>query len=152
MANEDDFTKLEMAAWGGLLGMHARLFKEIEADLAASAGISHAEFEVLLRLSWAEGRRLRLQELAERSILTRSGMSRVVERLEKAGLVTREAAREDGRGAYAVLTRQGLGEFRKALRSHVALVRRLFLKRFSARELEQMSEFWGRTWESPPGH
>jgi DNA-binding MarR family transcriptional regulator len=149
MAKDDDFTPLEQAAWGGLLGMHARVFREIEADLAERAGISHAEFEVLLRLSWAEGRRLRQQDLAEHSILTRSGMSRVVERLEKAGLVKREEASEDRRGSYAVLTRQGASEFRKALRGHVALVRRVFLSQFSHAELGQLAGFWERLRELP---
>jgi DNA-binding MarR family transcriptional regulator len=139
---DDDFTELEGSAWGGLLGMHARMMRAIEADLQARAGISHAEFEVLLRLNWAEGRRLRLQDLEARTIMSRSGISRIVERLEKSGLLTRETAPEDRRGSYAVLTRKGRTEFAKALRAHVALVRRDFLTLYSERELQQMAAFW----------
>jgi DNA-binding MarR family transcriptional regulator len=141
---EDDFTSLEQAAWGGLLGMHGRMMRRIDADLQAHSRITHAEFEALLRLSWAEGYRLRIQDLAARSLLTRSGMSRVVERLERAGLVTREGASEDRRGAYAVLTETGLARIRTALRAHVAFVRHHFLGLFSDHELEQMAAFWRR--------
>jgi DNA-binding MarR family transcriptional regulator len=139
---DDDFTELEGNAWGGLLGMHARMMRAIEADLQARAGISHAEFEVLLRLSWAKDHRLRLQDLEARTIMSRSGISRIVERLEKAGLVTRETAPEDKRGAYAVLSRAGQVAFVAALRSHVALVRGNFLGLYSELELQQMAAFW----------
>jgi DNA-binding MarR family transcriptional regulator len=140
----DDFTPLEQAAWGGLLGMHGRLLRQIDADLQEYVRITHAEFEVLLRLSWAEGRRQRIQELAAQSLLTRSGISRLVERLERAGLVERTGAEEDRRGAYAVLTDVGLERFQRALTHHVAFVRNQFLGHFSEAELEQMAEFWRR--------
>ena len=143
-ASDDDFTELEQGAWGGLLGLHARMMRLIEADLDRTARLSHPEFEVLLRLSWAGGHRARLQYLGARAIMTRSGISRVVERLEKAGLVTREEATEDRRGAYAVLTRKGLTEFRRALKAHVALVRKSFLAHYSEAELRQMADFWRR--------
>lgn len=146
---EADFTELEQAAWGGLLGMYGRMFRKIDADLLARFQLTHVEFEVLLRLSWAEGRRLRIQDLAARSVLTRSGISRVVERLERAGLVTREGAAEDRRGAYAVLTESGLRHFQAALRAHVAFVREHFLSRFSQAELAQMAEFWQRVDAAP---
>ena len=148
---DDDFTPLEQAAWGGLLGMHGRMMHAIEADLEAHSRITHAEFEVLLRLSWAEQRRLRIQDLAARSLLTRSGISRVVERLERVGLVTREEASEDRRGAYAVLTEAGLLRLRTALRAHVAFVRSSFLGLFSETELEQMATFWQRVEQGQTG-
>lgn len=141
---QQDFTPIEIAAWGGLLGMHGRLLRKIDADLLAHAQISHAEFEVLLRLSWAEGTRLRIQDLAAQSLLTRSGISRLVERLERAGLVARTGADEDRRGAYAVLTKAGLDRFQQALTHHVAFVREQFLAYFSEAELSQMADFWQR--------
>ncbi len=140
----DDFTPLEGDAWGGLLGVHGRLMRLIEHDLAERCRISHVEFEVLLRLSWAEGRRMRIQDLAADSVLTRSGVSRVVERLERVGLVIRESAPEDRRGAYAILTDAGLAMLRTALAGHVALVRARFLDRFGPDELEQMATWWRR--------
>jgi DNA-binding MarR family transcriptional regulator len=141
---DDDFSPLEQDAWGGLLGMQGRLSRAIDADLREHSQITHIEFEVLLRLSWAEGRRLRIQDLAERSVLTRSGMSRAVERLERANLVTRITADEDRRGAYAILTKEGSARLRTALKAHVAFVRKNFLSHFSKAELEQMAEFWQR--------
>ena len=139
-----DFTPLEQAAWGDLLGMHGRLMRRIDADLQERHRISHAEFEVLLRLSWEADRRLRIQDLAARSLLTRSGISRVVDRLAQAGLVTREGANEDRRGTYAVLTEAGLTRFHEAMKSHVNLVHRYFLSLFNESELSQMAEFWQR--------
>ena len=140
----DLFTKLEVAAWGGLVGAQGRLFLRIEDDLRRQFGLTHAEFEVLLRLCFAPSSRARIQDLAAASLLTRSGTSRVVERLVRAGHVERAGAEEDGRGAYAVLTKAGRDHFLTAARQHVALVRREFLSKFSAAELEQMASFWRR--------
>ncbi|MEI6777350.1 MAG: MarR family winged helix-turn-helix transcriptional regulator [Chloroflexales bacterium] len=141
---DDDFTPLEQDAWGGLLGMHGRMMRWIDTDLQDHARITHVEFEALLRLSWADGQRLRIQDLAAQSVITRSGMSRMVERLERADLVTREEASEDRRGAYAVLTEAGRQRLRAALRSHVAFVRQQFLTAFSDAELAQIGAFWRR--------
>jgi DNA-binding MarR family transcriptional regulator len=147
----DDFTPLEQEAWGGLLGMHGRILRWIDVDLQEHSRITHVEFEALLRLSWAEGQRLRIQDLAAQSVLTRSGMSRVVERLERANLVIREDASEDRRGAYAVLTAAGLQRLQTALPSHVAFVRQNFLSVFSEQELAQMAAFWRRAEEHQNG-
>ncbi len=140
----DPFTPLEGAAWGGLLDVHGRLMRVIEADLQERVRISHPEFEVLLRLSWADGRRMRIQDLAAQSVLTRSGVSRLVERLERVSLVAREAAPEDRRGAYAVLTDRGAATLDEALVGHARLVRSTFLSRFTRAELATMAAFWRR--------
>lgn len=71
---EPKFTKLERGAWGGLLATHSRMMATIEQDLQDRCGISHVEFEILLRLTFAEENRLRIQDLAERSVLSRSGI------------------------------------------------------------------------------
>ncbi|MGH8926356.1 MAG: MarR family winged helix-turn-helix transcriptional regulator [Acidimicrobiia bacterium] len=140
----EHFTGIEHAAWGGFLGAFGRINRLIEADLQEHSRISHVEFEVLLRLSWEKSHRLRIQDLAAQSILTRSGISRVVERLERVGLVVREGAIEDRRGAYAVLTPAGVKRFRTAMKAHLAFVREHFLVYFNDKELEQMAEFWKR--------
>ena len=106
--------------------------------------ITHVECEVLLRLAWEHTHRLRIQDLAVQSILTRSGVSRVVERLEKAGLVLREEAAADRRGAYAILTEAGMARFQSAAEHHTAFVREHYLALFSEAELMQMAEFWRR--------
>lgn len=140
----DGFSEIEQNAWGGFLGAYARMNRLIEADLQEHSRITHVEFEILLRLSWDENHRMRIQDLAAQSILTRSGVSRVVERLEKAGLVTREEASEDRRGAYAVLTKTGAERFNVAVEAHVAFVKAHFLNLFTAEELTQMAGFWKR--------
>ncbi len=138
----DLFNKHEQNAWGGFLGAYARMSRIIEEDLQAHSNLTHVEFEVLLRLSWNENHRMRIQDLAAQSILTRSGVSRVVERLEKAGLVTREEAPEDRRGAYAVLTEAGAERFQTAAQKHAECVRKNFTNKFSKSELEVMAVFW----------
>jgi DNA-binding MarR family transcriptional regulator len=138
------FTKLEGAAWGGLLGVHGRLMRLIERDFADRCGISHPEFEILLRLSWAQAHRARIQDLAAASVLTRSGTSRAVARLERLGLVGRETAPEDRRGNYAILLPAGAKRLAQALDGHVSLVRGVFLTLFTPEELESMAEYWRR--------
>lgn len=138
------FSPIEQGAWGGFLSIYSRLNRLIEEDLQEHARISHAEFEILLRLSWHENHRLRIQDLAAQSILTRSGVSRVVERLEKVGLVIREEASEDRRGAYAVLTEAGKERFGIAADAHATFVRRHFLNLYTEAEQQQMGEFWKR--------
>ena len=145
---ENGFTVLEQSAWGGFLETFAHMNRLVEADLHDHAHITHAEFEVLLRLFFAEDHRLRIQELAACSILTVSGVSRLIKRLEKAGLVTRVTASEDRRGAYAVLTQDGMQRFQTAAEAHLAFVRNKFLNLFSHQELQQMSEFWVRIKEN----
>ncbi|MBI5824805.1 MAG: MarR family transcriptional regulator [Chloroflexi bacterium] len=144
------FSQLEQDAWGGFLGAYAKINRMIEEDLQAHSHITHVEFEILLRLSWEENHRLRIQDLAAQSILTRSGVSRVVERLEKAGLVKREGASEDRRGAYAVLTDEGAVRFQKASQAHIEFVRKNFLSLFNDEELNQMSGYWKRLEEQNP--
>ena len=138
------FTSAEAAAWGGFLSAHGRLSKRLEENLRRTSGISHAEYEVLFRLFREDRGRLRIQALAEKSILTHSGTSRLIDRLEGAGLVARADAVEDGRGAYAVLTDKGREHFIETARQHTALVRELFLSHFTHDELETMGSFWAR--------
>lgn len=138
----DLFTKEERAAWGGLIVTQSRLFAAIEEDLRRHHGITHTEFEVLLRLWTSEGGRMRIQELADRSLLTRSGTSRAVDRLVRAGHLAREGAAEDGRGAYAVLTPSGRAHFEVAAEAHTALVRRMFLSHLDADDLAALAAIW----------
>ena len=136
------FSKLQQNAWGGFLSTYARLNRQIEEDLQENGRISHVEFEILLRLFWEQNHRLRIQDLAAQSILTQSGTSRAIERLQKAGLVVREAASEDRRGAYAVMTEAGIERFRLVMEKHIDFVKAHFLNYFTDPELEQMAGFW----------
>lgn len=138
------FTSAEANAWGGFLSAHARLSRRLEENLRRNSGISHAEYEVLLRLFRSDEGRLRINELAAKSVLTHSGTSRLIDRLEGAGLVERVEAQEDKRGAYAVITENGREHFKEAARQHTALVREQFLSQFSHQELKTMGSFWER--------
>jgi len=99
---------------------------------------------VLLRLSWAPNGRMRISDLAKASLLTSSGMSRLVDRLERAGLVARESAPEDARGANATLTPAGQERLSAAAVSDITLAREDFLSLYTQSELEQMGRFWAR--------
>lgn len=139
----DPFSPAERAAWGGLLRTHAVLDQLIDADLRQD-GLRHVEFEVVLRLALAPQGRLRIQDLARASLLSRSGTSRLVDRLEAAGLVVREGATEDGRGAYAVLTDTGRTAFDRIWPRHVVLVRQHFHDRLTAEEIDQLARIWAK--------
>lgn len=98
----------EFAAWGGFLRVHATVVRALDAELRAAHQLPLTEFEVLLWLSHRPEHRMRMAELADSVLLSLSGMSRLVERLERRGYVQRETSPEDRRGAYAVLTHEGL--------------------------------------------
>jgi len=142
------FSELERAAWGGLIAIQGGLMRRVAEDLEQNSRLTHPEFEVLLRLSWRPDRRARIQDLAGQSHLTRSGMSRVVERLERKGLVTRSRAMEDGRGANAELTPAGADRLAGAARHHIAFVRRQFLSRFRDEELRTLAALLARANEA----
>jgi DNA-binding MarR family transcriptional regulator len=87
---------------------------------------------------------MRMCDLATSVILSRSGLTRLIDRLEREGLVARQSCPQDARGSYAVLTERGRERLRAARATHLAGVRALFLERFSASELEQLGDFWDR--------
>ena len=138
------FTITEAQAWGGYVSTHGRLSKRLEENLRRVSGLSHAEYEVLLRLFRSDEGRMRIQAIAEQSVLTHSGTSRLIDRLEGAGLVEREEAEEDKRGFYVVLTAAGREHFMQAAQQHTAYVRELFLRHFTEDELKQLASFWAR--------
>lgn len=147
---EDRFTGTDQQAWGGFLRTFAVLDQAIDADLQARHGLRHTEFEVLLRLRVAPGGRMRIQELATTSLLTRSGTSRLVNRLEVAGLVTRQVAPEDGRGSYAVLTAAGMQLVDDLRAEHVRFVRERFHDRLTQQELRTLARVWTKLLADPP--
>ena len=102
-----DLDERRLAAWRALLNAHAAAVRAIERDLASGAYIPLTWYDVLVALSEAPGERARMHELADRVVLSRSGLTRLVDRLEAAGLVRREASTTDRRGAFAVLTEEG---------------------------------------------
>lgn len=107
------------AAWMALLDAHSRLTTRLEAELEKAHGVSLAEYEVLFRLSDAPGHRLRLNELTSHARMTKSGISRLVDRMQQGGLINTERCPSDRRGAYAVLTPAGRSIFRRAAALHL---------------------------------
>jgi DNA-binding MarR family transcriptional regulator len=134
----------ELRAWRGLLRVHASLSKALDAELDAEHGLPLTSYEVLLYLADAEGQKMRMCDLATSVILSRSGLTRLVDRLERDGLLVRESCPSDARGAFAKLTPAGHEKLRAARATHLAGVRSLFLDHFSAEEQELLGRFWER--------
>jgi DNA-binding MarR family transcriptional regulator len=130
----------ELAAWRGMLRVHAEVTRQLDAELLAEHGISLSSYEVLLFLADAPGGQLRMSELADGVLLSRSGLTRLVDRLARDGLVRRERCEDDARGLNAVITRDGRELFDRARVTHLAGVRRLYLSRFEDRELDTLGE------------
>lgn len=111
-------TPATMSAWHAFLTAHAVVVRVLERELMESQQLPLAEYDVLVQLSEAEAGRLRMAQLADMVLLSRSGLTRLVERLESDGLVRREVCPSDARGAYAVLTGQGRERLQEATARH----------------------------------
>jgi len=136
---------LEHRAWRAYLYKHALVTRLLEADIMAHSGLPLAEFDVLFQLALSDGRRLRMNELADRVLLSRAGVTRLVDRLVADGLVTRMKCASDARGAYAVLTDRGRTRLEDARPGHFAAVKRYFLATFSRGELETIADLMERS-------
>jgi DNA-binding MarR family transcriptional regulator len=116
-----------LPAWSTFLRAHARLTRRLDEELQAAHHVSLAEYDALLQLARTPGRRLRMSVLADRVLLSRSGITRLVDRLEASDMVKRSACATDARGAEAILTPTGIERLRAASETHLAGVRRYFL-------------------------
>jgi DNA-binding MarR family transcriptional regulator len=134
----------ELRAWRGLLRVHAQLSKALDAQLDAAHGLQLTSYEVLMYLSDAEGGRMRMNDLAASVLLSRSGLTRLVDRLERDGYLERCSCAHDARGAFAVLTPAGREKLDAARETHLAGVRQLFLSHFSEEELDVLGDSWDR--------
>jgi DNA-binding MarR family transcriptional regulator len=131
-------------AWVRLLRAHAALTRELSSRLEAVHELTLSDFDVLVQLYYAEGRRLRRIDLARSVLLTASGITRLLDGLESAGLVGKQRCDSDARVIYAVLTEAGVRKVEEARDSHLADIEELFGSRFSAQEREQLAELLGR--------
>jgi DNA-binding MarR family transcriptional regulator len=113
----------EQATWRAFLTAQRLLFDRLERQLQRDAGLPHAYYEILVRLSEAPDRTLRMSQLADSSLSSRSRLSHAVARLEAAGWVRRRACAEDRRGAFAELTPEGLAKLEESAPGHVEAVR-----------------------------
>jgi DNA-binding MarR family transcriptional regulator len=141
--------ELHLAAWRALLNAHATAVGAIERDLAAGDFIPLTWYDVLVALSEAPGERLRLHELADRVVLSRSGLTRLVDRLERARLLRREACPTDRRGAFAVLTADGRATLRRTWPAYARGIVEHFARHISAEEAAAIASVLGRVNASP---
>src|SRR3954470_13308755 len=134
----------ELRAWRGLLRVHASLSKALDAQLEREHGLPLTSYEVLLYLDEAEGQKMRMCDLASSVILSRSGLTRLVDRLERDGLLVRESCGSDARGAFAKLTPAGHEKLQAARETHLANVRALFLDKLTPEEQDVLGAVWSR--------
>jgi DNA-binding MarR family transcriptional regulator len=139
-----ELTAAELAAWRGFLRVHAALAKQLDSELDQAHKLPLTSYEVLINLQAAAGRRLRMAELAERTLLSRSGMTRLVDRLEREGLLERDTCPSDARGCFAVLTDAGDEVLRRARPTHLEGVRELFLRHLDDDDFARLGALWER--------
>ena len=135
---------LHLEAWRLLLQTHAALVHRLEQDLQERCDLPLSWYEVLLHLARARGGRLRMQEVASRALLTKSGVSRLIDRMEEEGLVRREQCPSDQRGAYAVLTPLGRSTLRRAAPVHLRGIREHFARHLSDADAAAVQRILGK--------
>ena len=140
-----------LEAWRSYLQSHASIVRALDAELQAAHGMTTRDYEVLLYLSQADDRRLPMSALAESTMLTRSGITRLVDGLVAAALIERASCPDDARVSYAKLTDAGYEKLRDAGCTHVAGIRRLFLEHYTAEEMDQLAALLSRLPGARPG-
>jgi DNA-binding MarR family transcriptional regulator len=141
----------ELEAWVSLLRAHSAATRRFNRELLASHGLTINDFEVLVHLAHADGGRLRRVDLAERVLLTASGITRLLDGLERSKLVCKASCAADARVTYAEITPAGRARLSDARESHVEGVRALFAERFSPAELRALTALLERLPLAPPG-
>ena len=145
--HEEEWFKLspeERAAWAGFIRAHATIVKELDAELRAAHGLPLSSYDVLVQLSLAPDGRMQMFELAEAVHLSRSGLTRLVDRLEHQGLIERHRGECDPRQVFACITKLGFERLAETTPTHLAGVRRRFLERLSRAEVQQLAVVWDR--------
>lgn len=137
-------TPRELAAWRGMLRAHAQVTRALDLQMREEHDLTVSSYEVLLFLGDAPDRRLRMADIASRVLLSRSGLTRLCDKLVDLGYVTRSAAEGDGRGLYAELTDAGAAKLAAAQQTHRAGVRAFFLDQLSADDQDALGDIWER--------
>jgi DNA-binding MarR family transcriptional regulator len=127
-----------LAPWRSFLIAHARVSRRLDEELRAEHDVSFAEYDALLTIAQSPGRRIRMGLLADEVLLSKSGVTRLVDRLVKDGFVERSACSTDARGAEAVLTDLGLARLRAASRTHLRGISEHFLAVVETTDLETL--------------
>src|SRR6476660_1314611 len=131
-------------AWRGLLVAHSRLVPAVEADLRAAGQVPLSWYDVLLELNAAPDRRLRMSELGQRTVLSRTRVSRVVDELAAAGLAERQPDQADGRSSFAVLTAGGKEALRRAWPVYRQAIHRQLTARLSLQQCRELAALLGQ--------
>jgi len=137
-------TEPSIAAWVALMGAHAALTRSLNADLQANHGMTVTDFEALRRLDLAESGEMRRGDLAQAIGLTPSGITRLLDGLEKAGMVCKRFCESDGRVSYAVITDHGRTTLVRASEGHLAALTAMFGERFAPDEIEALAVLLAR--------
>ncbi len=133
-----------LAAWRSFLQSHASILRALDGELIAAHGVTARDYEALLYLAQTPDRRLAMSALAERTMLTRSGITRLVDGLVAGGLIERVSCPDDARVSYARLTDDGHEKLSRAGRTHARGIRRLFLSHFGDEEIDELATLLGR--------
>ena len=143
-SNSQLVTGTLLDAWQRLLRANCILMRELDQELQAEHGITISDYDVLIALRDAEDGHLRMSDLSRRTMLTRSGMTRLVQGLEKDGFVARLDCPSDARVSWVTLSDEGRERLQAARQTHHAGIRRLFADHFEDAEAEQLAELLGR--------
>ena len=146
----DPFTPEEFAAWRGLLQLRESVTRALDGRLRTEHGLSLDDYGILITLVGQPDYRQRMSALGEQRLLTPSGITRAVARLEERGLLRRDQDPADGRAFFATLTAEGVQQLRAAQRTHHAIVRELYLSRLTEREVGQLGALFEKAVSSPP--
>lgn len=134
-----------------MLRAHSRLTRQLDVELERNHGLPLTSYEALLFLEGTESGAMRMSALADSVLLSRSGLTRQIDRLERDGLVERRKCPSDARGSLAAITDTGRAALAEARRTHLAGVREHFLERFTEEELRTLGGFWERLLADDPG-
>lgn len=134
----------QLALWRSFVNLHATIIRRIEKDLSAHQHVPLTWYDVLVALYQSPGKKLRMSELAKKTILTPSGVTRLVERLEREGYVCRKRTEEDLRGSYAVLTRKGKRAFLQAWTTYEQGIYSYFANRLNEEEQKVIRQAFER--------
>ncbi len=147
-----EMTSDERTAWLGLLEVHNRVVKELDQDLEREHRLSLSTFSVLATLIRDPGGELRMSELADRVLISRPGMTRLIERLERDGLVARRRCESDSRQIYAAITDHGRERLAAADETHFAGVQSRFLDKLSATQTRALASAWLKILDVRPSY
>jgi len=137
---EEGLNRHEMAAWRGFLEAHRRVADVLERELRSCEDLPLSWYDVLVQLSEAPDNALRMRELADAVLLSKSGLTRLVDRMEQAGLVERRETADDGRGVLAALTEVGMQRLRDAAPTHIRGVRAHFINQLGEDEVQVLAD------------